>query len=512
MIEQGVQLHRGRRFKEAEYVYQSVLRENPRHPDALNLMGVLAVEASKNSIALDYLHKAVKLAPKQAIYRNNLGNALIIASQYEDALPHLRKAVALDPGYADAWCNIGKAWRLIGDMAEAEKHFRKTLSLSPGFLRAQAGLAEIESEMGRFDDAAKAFERILSLEPRSVEALCGLALVRKFEAGDPVIGHFETVMRDVRLRDDERAPLHHAFAKICNDLGRYDEAMVHFTRGKELKKLKFHTELHHATYEAQKVLFTSAFFAERKGYGSEDAKPVFVFGLPRSGTTLTEQILASHNAIEGLGELPDMRKIAHGLGYGSADPEIFPKRAAKLTKREANDLADAYCKAYRRAPKDALRLVDKSPHNYELLGLIALLFPKAHIIHCRRDPLDNCVAIYMQNFSESHGYNKDFSTLGAYCREYQGLMAHWQDVLPLPIHSIDYEMTVTQFDDTAHELINFVELPWDENCLMFFESERQVRTPSRWQVRQPIYSSSVNRWKRYEKYLGPLKAALGLLD
>ena len=475
-------------------------------------MGVLAIEAGRNTVALDYLHKAVKLSPKQAIYRNNLGNALIIASHCEEALPHLRKAVALDPGYADAWCNIGKAWRLIGDMAEAEKHFRKTLSLSPGFLRAQAGLAELDSEMGRFDEAGKAFDRILSLDPRNVETLCGLAMVRKFEAGDPVIAHFETMLRDVQLRDDERAPLHHAFAKICNDLGRYDEAVTHFTRGKELKKLKFHAELHHATYAAQKALFTPAFFVERKDFGSDDNRPVFVVGLPRSGTTLTEQILASHNAIVGLGELPDMRKIAQGLGYGSADPEVFTGRVAKLTKREAHDLAQTYCKAYKRAPKDAQRLVDKSPHNYELLGLIALLFPKAHIINCRRDPMDNCVAIYMQNFSESHGYNKDFATLGAYFREYQGLLTHWQNVVPVPIHALDYEATVAQFEVTARALINFVGLPWDDNCLKFFESERQVRTPSRWQVRQPIYNSSVNRWKRYEKYLGPLKAELGIND
>ena len=241
-------------------------------------------------------------------------------------------------------------------------------------------------------------------------------------------------------------------------------------------------------------------------------RPTFVVGLPRSGTTLTEQILASHNAIEGLGELPDMRKIAHSLGDAACDPETFTKRVAKLTRRETRDIADTYCRAYARAPKEAQRVVDKSPHNYEVLGLIALLFPKAHVIHCRRDPMDNCVAIYMQNFSDSHGYNKDFATLGAYYREYLGLMAHWQDVLPLPIHPIDYEVTVRDFDNTARKLVEFVELPWDENCLKFFESERQVRTPSRWQVRQPIYSSSVDRWKRYEKYLGPLKASLGIAD
>jgi tetratricopeptide (TPR) repeat protein len=508
LIEQGVQLHRSRRFREAEYMYQSVLRENPRHPDAVNLMGVLAIEAGQNTAALGYLHEAVKLAPKQAIYRNNLGNALIIAGQYEDALPHLRRAVTLSPSYAEAWCNTGKAWRMIGDMEAAEKYFRKTLLLSPGFLRAQAGLAEIESEMGRFDQAAAAFERILDLDPRNVDALCGITQTRRFAQKDPIILMFEQILRDCSLRDDQRAPLHHAFAKICNDIGEYEEAFKHFARGKELKKLKFHMELHRETYAAARAAFTPEFFAARNQYGSRDGRPVFIVGMPRSGTTLTEQILASHPMVTGLGELPDMRKIMRALDYGSASPAIFASNVEKLDRVAARELADTYLKAYSRAPSGQVRLIDKTPHNYENLGLIALLFPNARIIHCRRNPLDNCVACYMQNFSESHGYNGDLTVLGAYYREYQALMEHWRRVLPIPMIDIDYEEMVADQEGVTRRLIYFAGIEWSDECLRFFDLERQVRTPSRWQVRQPIYSSSVGRWKRYEKFLDPLKAAL----
>lgn len=509
IIEQGIRLQNARRFVEAERAYQTVLRENPEHPDALNLMGVLAVEAGRNKVALDYMRKAVKLEPEKAIYRNNYGNALIVATRTEEALPHLRKAVALDPNYADAWCNLGKAWRLIGDMERAAKYFNRALSVAPGFLRGQAGLAEIDSEMGRFKEASAAFSRILQLDPRNIEALCGLALARKFEAGDPLIATFETVLRDPRLRDDERAPLHHAFGKVCNDLGRYDDAISHFSRGKKLKKLKFHMDLHRATYAASKEMFTADFFAQRRNFGIADERPVFIIGMPRSGTTLTEQILASHESVSGMGELHDMRVIAHKLGYGSPDPLSFCNAVAALGKKEASDLAHEYCKGYARAPASAVRLVDKSPHNFELLGLIALLFPKAHIIHCRRQPMDNCVAIYLQNFNESHGYNGDLATLGAYYREYLGLMQHWRQAAPFNMLEAGYEETVANLEPSARALISHVGLDWDENCLRYHESERQVRTPSRWQVRQPIYSSSVDRWKRYEKYLGPLKAALG---
>jgi tetratricopeptide (TPR) repeat protein len=339
LIEQGIALHNARRFVEAERLYQTVLRENPEHPDALNLMGVLAIEAGQNSIALDYMGKAVKLEPQKAIYRNNLGNALIIASQSEEALPHLRKAVVLEPNYAEAWTNLGKAWRIIGDMEQAAKHFRRALSVMPSFLRAQAGMAEIESEMGRFEEATAAFTRILQLDPRNIEAMCGLAQLRKFSANDPLIADFEKFLRDPQLRDDQRAPLHHAFGKICNDIGRYDDAIMHFSRGKELKKLKFHVDLHRATYTASKHLFTPEFFASRNRFGISETRPVFIVGMPRSGTTLTEQILSSHRAVAGLGELPNLRKIAGGFGYGSPDPKSFTAKVAALSAHDVAQLA-----------------------------------------------------------------------------------------------------------------------------------------------------------------------------
>jgi tetratricopeptide (TPR) repeat protein len=510
LTEQGIKFHNERRFVDAERLYQLVLRENPDHTDALNLMGVLAIEAGQDTIALNYMRKAVKLAPDVAIYRNNLGNGLIIAALPEEALPHLRKAVALDPNYADAWCNLGKAWRIIGDMEQAVKLFNRALTVAPGFLRGQVGLAEIDSEMGRFDEATASFQRILQFDPRNVEALCGLALARKFEPGDPLVSVFENLLRDPHLRVDQRTPLHHSFGKVCNDIGRYDDAIMHFTRGKELKKLKFHMELHSATYAASKQFFTPEFFASRKGFGLKDERPIFIVGMPRSGTTLTEQILSSHHSIAGLGELPNLRKIVAKLGYGSPDAKTFISNVATLSKKDVTELAKQYCKAYARAPEGALRMVDKSPHNYELLGLIALMFPNAHVIHCRRAPMDSCVAIYMQNFNEAHSYNGDLATLGAYYREYQELMKHWSEVLTIKIMDNNYEEMIANIEPVARSLVEYSGLDWDENCLLFHESERQVRTPSRWQVRQPIYSSSVNRWKRYEKYLGPLKKALGV--
>jgi tetratricopeptide (TPR) repeat protein len=509
LIQRGIAFHNSRAFLEAERCYQTVLREDQRNTDALNLMGVLAIEANRIDVALDYFRKAVKLAPRIAMYRNNLGNALCLETDLDDALPHLHKAVELDGRYAEAMSNLGKCYRLLGDMDVAAQWFNKALAVDQNFLRAKAGLAEIDSEMGRFEQAIIVFESILAKDPGHVESLCGLALARKFEKDDAWVLQFEAVLKQNTLRPDQLAPLHHSFAKICNDVGRYDDAFKHFTIGKTFKNAHFDAALLEEGYRISAGLFTPEFFAERQGWGSQDERPVFVLGLPRSGTTLTEQILASHADIEGLGELPDMRKVAQLLDFGNGTPQDFARRVRKLKKHDVLRLAETYLKAYGRSSKPlALRIVDKSPHNYELLGLIALLFPRAHVLHCRREPLDNCVAIYMQNFNDSHGYNRSLPDLGRYWRAYRFLSEKLTAQVPVPVTPIDYEATVADSEAAARRIVEATGLPWDEACLRYYETERSVRTPSRWQVRQPIYATSVERWKRYERHLGPLQVEL----
>lgn len=509
LIQQGLVLHKARKFREAERCYQTVLRDDPRHPDALNLMGVLAVEADRFAIAVDYLRKAVEVDPSEAVYRNNLGNALLVHSLPDEAIPHLKKAAQLDPKYADAMCNLGKAYRTIGDAERAKKWFEKALKADPGFLRAKAGLAELLVELGRTEEATVAFREVLAVDPRQIEALWGLAIARRFEEGDPEIASIETALKDPTLRADQRAPLHHALGKICNDTGRWDDAVAHFIQGKKDKALKFYMDLHRRTYANQRQVFTRTFFAARPGYGVSDERPVFIVGMPRSGTTLTEQILASHPRVHGLGELPVIRKIGQALSYGRVEPKDFTDAVTAVDATRTRMLAEQYLRVMSRAPASTLRATDKNPHNYEMLGVIALLFPNARIIHCRRDPMDTCVSCFMQNFNDSHGYNSDLRVLGQYYREYSALMDHWLEALPLAMFELQYEDMVADQEGMSRRLIDFLGLDWDDACLEFFKTERTVSTPSRWQVRQPIYSTSVKRWKRYEAHLDPLKEALG---
>lgn len=509
LIEQGMALQTQRRFPEAERCYQTVLAQNPQNPDALHLMGLLAVEADQFSVAVDYMEKAVRLLPKQAIYRNNLGNVLLLRADPDGALVHLRKAVKFAPRYVEAITNMGRAYRACGKAEEAYKQFAKALAIDPDFERAEAGLAEMMLEIGDMEGAVKSFRALLKRRPGNVQALGGISAAKVFGEDDPELAQIETALNMQSLTPDQRVLLHHAAGKINNDLGRYDAAMKHYFAGKKTSGLQFPIEVHRKNYAAIKASLTKAGFGSYRTAGNPSQIPVFIVGMPRSGTTLAEQIIASHPMAAGAGELAVMRKEGQRAGYGLPDVAAYGRTVDALDQQQLGTIASSYLRTLTKGRSHALRCTDKNPQNYEQLGLIARLFPNARIIHCRRDPLDTCISNFMQSFDRSHGYNANLTTLGAYFRCYSDLMDHWQAHLQLPIFDLNYENLIADQEGTTRSLINFLGLDWDDACLAYFDNARSVTTPSRWQVRQPIYKTSLKRWKRYEKHLGPLIDSLG---
>lgn len=510
MIENGLALYGARRFVEAERCFQTVLQQDPKHPDALHMMGLLAIEANQFSAAIDYMQRALQRLPRQPMYLNNLGNAMILAHKPADALRHLRKAIKLSPRYAEAHNNLGRAYRALGQADEARKCFARALAIEPEFIRAQAALGEMLVEIGDMQEAAQVFRTILARDPHNVQALGGLSSAVKFTENDPELDNFEAALKAPNLIPDHRVILHHAAGKICNDLGRYDDAMQHYFAGKKAAGLQFPIALHHRSYASLRRNFSKAGFAGNFAIGNPSNVPVFIVGMPRSGTTLTEQIIASHPQASGAGELPDIRRAGTQLGYGLLDVDVYAKNVRALGAAEAGKIASAYLRSLTRGvPRTALRVSDKNPQNYEQLGLIARLFPNAHVVHCRRNPVDTCISNFMQSFDQSHGYNADLTVLGQYYRDYVQLIDHWRRILPLKFLDLDYEDMISDQERTSRRLIEFLGLDWDDECLRYFDNKRSVTTPSRWQVRQPIYASSVNRWRRYERHLTPLFESLG---
>ncbi|WP_337659948.1 tetratricopeptide repeat-containing sulfotransferase family protein [Anderseniella sp. Alg231-50] len=509
LLQRGMALQGRGKGKEAEYCYQLVLRDDPKHPDALNLLATLAVEAGKFTAAIELFQKVVKVAPKNLIYRNNLANCYIRSSRPDEALPQLRRVLAGNPKMSEALYNLARAYRAMGKGEEAVQTYQRMLAFEPGSLPARIGLGEVLTDLGRMDEATGVFRAVIADAPESVEAFTGLVAAHKFTADDRDIDAVLALL-DRGFGDlSQQTALHHAAGKIYNDLKQYDEAFVHFAKAKEIAGRQFSIADYRRFIDKTCQLFTVPFFLERTHHGNRSERPVFIVGMPRSGTTLTEQILASHSKIKGAGELVDLQRIERRITETKRETDAYFSTIAGLSADQSRGHADVYLNTLKRHSRVAERVVDKMPHNFELLGLIALLFPNARIVHCRRNPIDTCISCFTHNFTDAHGYNADFSNLGLYYREYARLMAHWAKVLPSQIFDLQYEQMVADQEATTRRLIDFLGLDWEDACTSFHLTERAVSTPSRWQVRQPIYNSSVQRWRRFEPHLGPLKKSLG---
>lgn len=309
---------------------------------------------------------------------------------------------------------------------------------------------------------------------------------------------------------EDMIPIHFSLGKVYDKLGEYDKVFAHYAQGNASSPADFNIDRQEKQLQHIKESYGADFLrsAPRATHGSQ--RPVFIVGMPRSGTSLVEQILASHSSIAGGGELKNIKQLVDSIPALIGKGARYPHCVDQLTEAHLNMLADRYLKQLAHISADAVRVTDKMPHNFQHLGLIALLFPEARIIHCVRDPLDTCLSCYFQNFGDRHDYSFNLEHLAIHYRQYQQIMAHWKNVLDIPIMKVVYEEHVAEPERFARSLIQYCGLEWEDQCLRFHESKRVVHTSSYEQVRRPIYSDSVQRWKHYERYLGPLKRGLGM--
>lgn len=509
-LEGGIEHHKAGRGEEAEKVYRAVLAKVPNQPDALNLLGVLAMEAGNHEAAFDFLERAVAARPKDPVVLNNYGNALSLVRRFEDAIEHLERALAIKPDMADAWLNLGRTLNLTGQGERALKCFDRLQKLKPDSQAAKGGISRALLSLGRTAESEAAARDLIANAPGASSGYVNLSNARKFKATDPEIAMVEKLIASKDTVAKELRGLYYAAAKMYDDVGRYDEAFKYFDTANKLAAGKYDAKELERTYTDLKNTYTRKFYEERKGFGLESERPVFIVGMPRSGTTLTETIIGAHPAVHAAGELETVKRCERQMGSLVFKDEGPQRNPLQLTWVGAEILAQRYLDAIDVKAKDAsaVRVTDKMPHNFQAVGFIALMFPKARIIHTRRSPFDTCLSIWQQNFNDAHAYSRDLADLGHHYAHYQHLMQHWREVLPGRMLEIDYEDLVENQEEVSRQLIDFVGLPWDEACLRPQDVKRTVLTASVWQVRQPVYKRSAGRWKNYEPHFGPLKEAL----
>jgi len=496
-----------KRLNEAQDLCFQVLERTPNHPLALYIMGTVCL-GFDDEAALRYFGRAIVEEPKNPYYHLSLGEAYGKLSEYSAAINHIQYALEMQPDLVEALCALGRVYTQFDKPDLALPLYEKALKVNCDHPKARIGIAAALTGLGRMDEAASYLREAIERRVDVAAAYYDLVQTRKF-AEEPA--ELQSILRELNnpgLKPEAKASLNYAAGKVENDLKRYAEAFGHFKKAKQAEGYKFDIDQYRRFVDLTIETFTPDLFAARSGYGNPSEAPVFVVGMPRSGTTLTEQICASHPEVHGAGELSKLRRVANAIGvYPSASD--FNKPITTITESLSKTLAEEHLSYLRERAPTAQRIIDKMPHNFELIGLLTLLFPNARIIHCRRDAIDNCVSCYVLPFNSAHGYNTDLQALGLYYREYDRLMRHWNEVFPGRIFENRYETLVEDQEAQSRRLIDYLGLPWDDACLRFFDREGAVTTPSRWQVRQPIYKTSVKRWKNYESEIRPLIDTLG---
>ena len=488
----------------ATFRYQKALGADPDCVDALIAMGRVSDRKTAYDMAATHLEKALELEPDRVEALAVLGPALAWLGRIDEAVAMCERCLALAPNWAQSHCAMGRVLDLKGDSAAAVSAFEQAISIEPRQAETHYLLGAVLEALGRPNEAVEQNREALAIEPGHSQALWSLAINTKIEPGDPLFDELEQALARPGLVTSDRLNLHFAAGKMFDDIDARDQAFAYYSLANDLMDAEFDAEENAAEITALIEAIDAGFFERTKGFGLTSELPVFIVGMPRSGTTLVEQILASHPDAFGAGELMDIGVLSERIGEPCETPEPYSKRLAKIDESTVRALAQEYLDKLRSYSPDAARISDKLPANFVRLGMIAVMFPRARVIHCVRNPLDTCLSNYFMRFSAGPSYSWDLINLGHYYNDYVRLMDHWRRVLPLPILEVRYEDLVADQKRHSQRLIDFCGLPWDERCLAFYKSKRVVRTASRRQVRQPIYTSSVERWRRYEAHLVPL--------
>ena len=546
-IERAEKFYQRGNLSQAEAICQRIIRVQPGFHPAWFQMGLIAVRVGKLPQAVDFFAKAARLSPTVAVYhkalgetcrrvgrlpaavaagrraaglapkdaeiRYNLGLALADAKKFQAAAEQYKQALEINPSYGLAANNLGTALERLGDEAGATKAYDLAVTLDPKHAEAQNNLGAIYSAQGLLDKAKYCFAAAIEANPAFVHPHYNLSTLKKYTKEDPHYAMLEEVAETAEtLPAQARMRFYFAIGKAREDVGRYDKAFEAYEKGNKLKRESFkydEKKLQRSTADIM-TRFDAGFAKKDLKGGCPDPTPIFIVGMPRSGTTLIEQIVCSHSAVHGAGELKDFSDALHEIrGAAGAGETGYMDWLLKASGDDLKKLGELYIKKLRAYNPTALRITDKMPGNFFYTGLIRKALPNAKIINATRDPMDTCFSNYSRLFNETMPFAYDLAELGHYYRNYKGMMDHWKEVLPKgSVLDISYEEVVADQENQSKRLIEFCGLPWEEACLDFHKNDRHVKTASVAQVRKPIYNSSVARWEKFKAHLEPLKNAI----
>ncbi len=508
-IQLALQHHKAGRLQQAEQMYRHILSYDEDNADANHYLGIIACQRGENDIAIQLINKAIQANPNIPATYSNLGNALKRLGRLEEAVENYRKAISLDPNSAIIYCNLGAALKDLSRTDKAIASYKKAISIKPDFAEAHCNFGLTFKEVGLIKEAIASYKNAITSNSNHAKAHHYLSHAIKHHEYDDTIHAMETFYNRSDIDVEQKMHLAFGLGIAFENLNEHKKSFVYISEGNRLKRASYQYTIEEDIkfFDKIKKVFSLSFLSSHSNSGNEDETPLFILGMPRSGTTLVEQILASHSQVFGAGELNHLPNIAISSRSKKTNNK-FPEYASKLNNDSFYELGSKYIENLRRHSTTDKFITDKMPNNFVMIGLIKTILPQAKVIHCMRDPMDNCYSIFKNFFAGNQKYAYDMKELGLYYNLYLDLMDHWRKVIPDFIYDIRYEELVSDQENQTRKLLNYCKLPWEESCLSFHKTDRRVGTASAIQVRRPIYTDSIQLWKKFESQLGPLKKAL----
>jgi tetratricopeptide (TPR) repeat protein len=497
--------------KTAEAIFRDVLRADPAHVAALCGLAAVSLTASRPQDAVRLLQHALKQSAHLPLARRGLSQALLALGALPEAESTIRGLLTMEGENPNNWVLLATVYTRLMRQEDALAAFEEAARLNPGEVRLRLSVGHLNKTLGRRGECEQAYRRCLEMSPGFGEAYWSLADLKNYVFSDAEIASMQSLLKGEDGDDEDQAHLHFALGRAFEHKQDYPRAFDHYATGnrRRRKTVPFDIEAFENKTRRVRECFGPAFFAARSGCGDPDPSPIFIVGLPRSGSTLVEQILASHSCVEGTFELPNLLTIVREFDHADAVHDAYPEIVCSAPAEHLGNLGRRYIEET--APLRGARpyFIDKMPNNFSHVGLIQAILPRAVIIDVRRHPMDACFSTYKQHFAEGQSFSYDLEDLGRYYRSYLSLMDHWDAVLPGKVLRVQYEQLIREPEAQIRRLLSHCSLPFEPGCLSFHETKRSVRTASAEQVRQPLYTSGVGYWRHFDAQLAPLRRVLG---
>jgi len=495
---------------EAEKIYREILSDDPNNVDALRLLALLASRTGAVDQAINMLENCTKIAPDYALAWENLAK-MYRQKDDPDSLQKaafcFRKATELRPNWAEGWAGLGTMQTRSSQHEEGIESYKKSIELKANQPRVHLSLGHVYKTTGNQEACISSYNEAISFDNNFGEAYWSLANLKTYKFSGEEISSMEKKIELTEVPEREKVHFLFSLGKAFEDMGNYDESFEYYKRGNDLNRGRttYDPKAIEALSERLKQFFTEERFQENKDFGDNSSAPIFIVGLPRSGSTLIEQILASHSKIEGTMELPNIMNIARKLGNSTKDRTAYPEVIESLQGSDLTDLGKSFIDETQFLRTGKQYFIDKMPNNFSHIGLIKLILPNAKVIDARRNPMDTCFSCFKQLFARGQAFTYDLSEIARYYVNYVNLMDHWDKVLPGYVFKVQHEDLINNQEGVTRDLIDFCEVDFESSTLEFYKTKRAVKTASSEQVRQPINTKGVNQWKNYEAHLKDLK-------